>query len=143
MIATLIDTNVVLDYAEKREGFFEVAEKMFSQMWQGLFIGFVSASAVTDIYFLLKKRYKDSEIAISLLKVLLDALDVLAVNRETIETAIESGMNDFEDAVQAVAVKDFGIDIVVTRDKEGFRNSGLWVYSPEKFLEMLENEKLR
>ena len=138
MIATLIDTNVVLDYAEKREGFFDVAEKVFLQMWQGLFAGFVSASAVTDIYYVLKKRYKDSEIAVSLLKMLLDALDVLAVNRETIETAIESGMTDFEDAVQAVAAKDCGIDIVVTRDKEGFRNSGLQIYSPEEFLEMLK-----
>ena len=138
MIAALIDTNVVLDYAEKREGFFETAEMVFSQMWQGLFAGFVSASAVTDVYYFLKKQYKDSEIAISLLKMLLDALDVLAVDRKMIETAIESDMIDFEDAVQAAAAKDCGIDIVVTRDKEGFRNSGLRVYSPEEFLETLK-----
>lgn len=138
MITALIDTNVVLDYAEKREGFFDVAEKMFVQMWQGSFVGFVSASAVTDIYFFLKKRYKDTGIAISLLKMLLDALDVLAVDRKTIETAIESDMTDFEDAVQAAAAQNFGIDIVVTRDKTGYQNSGLHVYSPEEFLESLK-----
>jgi predicted nucleic-acid-binding protein len=138
VIAALIDTNVVLDYAEKREGFFETAEKVFLQMWQGAFVGFVSASAVTDIYFFLKKRYKDTKIAMSLLKMLLDALDVLAVSRETIDTAIESDMADFEDAVQAIAAQDFGIGIVVTRDKAGFRNSGLRGYSPEEFLETLK-----
>ena len=39
------------------------------------------------------------------------------------------------DAVQAAAAQDFGIDIVVTRDKSGFGDSGLRVYSPEEFLE--------
>ena len=47
-------------------------------------------------------------------------------------------VSDFEDAVQAAAAKDFGIDIVVTRDKTGFLDSGLRVYSPEEFLEALK-----
>ena len=43
-----------------------------------------------------------------------------------------------EDAVQAAAARDFGIDVVVTRDKTGFRDSGMQVYSPEEFLETLK-----
>jgi len=138
MINALIDTNVVLDYAEEREGFFEAAEKIFMQMRQGSFDGFVSSSAVTDIYFFLRRHYKSSEIAMSLLVMLLDALGVLLVDRQTIDTAIESGMQDFEDAVQAAAAHDFGLNIVVTRDKKGFLDSDLWVYSPEEFLKALE-----
>jgi len=137
MITALIDTNVVLDYAEEREGFFEVAEEIFMQMWQGSFIGFVSASAVTDIYFFLEKHHKSSETALSLLIMLLETLDVLAVDSQTIETAIESDMADFEDAVQSAAAQDCEIDIVITRDKTGFHDSGLNVYSPEEFLETL------
>jgi predicted nucleic acid-binding protein len=137
MMVALIDTNVVLDYAEEREDFVEVAEKIFMQMRQGTFAGFVSASSVTDIYYFLRKRYKDSVTAISLLKTLLNVLDVLTVDRHMIDVAIDSGMEDFEDAVQAAAAQDFGIDIVVTRDKTGFSNSTLQVYSPEEFLEKL------
>ena len=138
MITALIDTNVVLDYAEEREDFFEVAEKVFMQIWQGSFVGFVSSSAVTDIYFFLRKHYKSSETALSQLVTLLDTLEVLTVDRATIEAAIDSGMTDFEDAVQTAAAQDFGIDIVVTRDKAGFDNSGLQVCSPEEFLETLK-----
>ena len=138
MIKALIDTNVVLDYAEKREGFFEGAEKVFLQMLQGSFAGFVSASAVTDIYYFLERRYKEPEIVMSILKTLLDALGVLSVNRRTIEAAIASGMSDFEDAVQTAAAKHFGIEVIVTRDKAGFSNSGLNIYSPEEFLEVLK-----
>ena len=91
MIEALIDTNVVLDYAEKREEFFEVAEKVFVQMLRGAFVGFVSASAVTDVYYFLGRRYKDPEIVMSILKTLLGAIDVLAVDRGTIEAALASG----------------------------------------------------
>ena len=87
--------------------------------------------------FFLKKHYKSSEIALSHLVTLLDTLEVLTVDRATIEAAIDSGMTDFEDAVQAAAAQDFGIDIIVTRDKTGFGDSGLRVYSPEEFLETL------
>ena len=137
MRAALIDTNVVLDYAEEREAFVDVANELFAQMQQGTFDGFVSSSAVTDIYFFLKKHTKSSETALSLLIMLLKALGVLMVDDHTIETAINSGMKDFEDAVQAAAARDFGIDIVITRDKTGFHGSGLLVYSPEEFLESL------
>jgi predicted nucleic acid-binding protein len=137
MISVLLDTNVVLDYAEEREGFFEMAEKIFEMVKQKKVIGCVSASAVTDIFYFLLKRYKYPDFVISLLKKLIRILKILAVDNETIDTAIESGMLDFEDAVQAVAAQDFGIDIVVTRDKTGFQNSGMHVYSPEEFLEML------
>jgi predicted nucleic acid-binding protein len=47
-------------------------------------------------------------------------------------------MKDFEDAVQTAAAQNIGIDTVVTRDPAGFQNSGLRVYSPEKFLKALE-----
>ena len=138
MITALIDTNVVLDYAVKREGFFEDAKEVFVQMRQGSFVGFVSSSAVTDIYFFLKKHYKSSETALSQLVTLLDTLEVLTVDRQTIDTAIDSGMDDFEDAVQVAAAQDFGIDIVVTRDKTGYHDSTLRVYLPEEFLETLK-----
>jgi len=138
MISILIDTNVVLDFVEEREGFFEAAQKVFEIIMQRKVIGCVSASAVTDIYYFLLKRYKDPDFAISLLTKLIRILKILAVDRKTIETAIDSGMKDFEDAVQAAAARDFGIDTVVTRDKTGFHDSGLRVCSPEEFLETVK-----
>ena len=62
-------------------------------------------------------------------------LRILPVIRETIRVALDSGMDDFEDAVQAAAAQDFGVEIVVTRDKKGFHNSGLRVYSPDEYLQ--------
>jgi predicted nucleic acid-binding protein len=138
MISVLIDTNVILDYAEEREGFFEAAKNVLEAIKHREMKACISASAVTDIYYFLRKHYKERGIAISLLKKLIRTLEIIMVDRQTIETAIESEMFDFEDAVQAAAAKNFGIDIIITRDTMGFSNSGLQVYSPEEFLEEIQ-----
>jgi predicted nucleic acid-binding protein len=134
----LIDTNVILDYAEKREGFYGAARKVFETIKQMEMVSCMSASAVTDVFYLLQKHRKDPVLAMSLLKKLLRHLEVIGVDRRTIDTAIESGMLDFEDAVQTAAAQDFGINIVITRDKDGFSDSGLKVYTPEQFLDVMK-----
>ena len=64
-------------------------------------------------------------------------MTILTVGDRTIGDALALPMDDFEDAVQTAAAKDFGIDIVVTRDKEGFHNSGMQIYTPEEFLAII------
>jgi len=133
----LIDTNVILDAILRRGEFTRQARLLVRKHEEKLFHGFVSASAITDIYFIVEKE-KKRDFALLAIKKVVRMLTVIPVNLEIIETAIDSGMYDFEDAVQAAAAQDFGIDIVVTRDKAGFSNSGLQVYSPEEFLETLK-----
>jgi hypothetical protein len=72
-----------------------------------------------------------------MMELLYRSVRILPVIRKTIREALDSDMQDFEDAVQAAAAQDCGIDIVITRDKSGFHDSGLNVYSPEEFLETL------
>ena len=133
----LIDTNVILDAILPRGEFSRLARLLVRRHEEKTFQGFVSASAITDVYFLVEK-VKKRDLALLAIKKVVRMLTVIPVNLETIETAIDSGMYDFEDAVQAAAARDFGIDIVVTRDKTGFHDSGLRVCSPDEFLETLK-----
>jgi len=133
----LIDTNVALDYFLKREGFAENARRVFYALITDDINGCLSSSVVTDIYFSvnkLKKAHRAREVVEEVYRY----LTILTVSDETIGSALALPMDDFEDAVQAAAAKDVGIDIVVTRDRMGFHNSGLQVYSPEEFLEALK-----
>ena len=133
----LIDTNVALDYFLRREGFAENAKQVFHEIISGDINGCLSSSVVTDVYYCVS-RQKNASIARKVVEEVYRYLTILTVGEATIGEALVFPMDDFEDAVQAVAAKDYGIDIVVTRDKEGFRNSGLRVYSPEEFLETLK-----
>jgi len=135
-IFILLDTNVILDFAMKRGEHYVPARKIMKEIAEGRLIAHVSASQITDIYYFLEKKF-DHEEAIRMLVVLLESIRIIRIDEDTINTAIESEMTDFEDAVQAAAAQDCDIDIVITRDKTGFHDSGLNVYLPEEFLETL------
>ena len=132
----LLDTNVVLDFAMKRAGHYAPALRIMDEIADARLVAYVSASQITDIYYFLEKEFSHEK-AVQEIANLIDSVHIIGVDRKTIESAIESKMLDFEDAVQTVAAKDFGLTVVVTRDQEGFHNSGLQVYSPEEFLKTL------
>jgi len=133
----LIDTNVALDYFLKREGFAENARRVFHEIISGDTNGCLSSSVVTDLHYSISKL-KGPGIARGVVEEVYRYLTILTVSEETIGKALAMPMEDFEDAVQAAAARDFGIDAVVTRDKTGFHDSGLQVCSPEEFLETLK-----
>jgi len=99
----LIDLNILLDVFQKRERFFENSARVLAWIESGFVKGFVSAHIVMTLYYLFQKGRStaDAKAAITnLLKFLL----VAPINQETIEQALNLEMNDFEDAVQMIAV---------------------------------------
>ena len=136
MFFILLDTNVILDFAMKRTEHYAPAKGIMEKIADGHLIAHVSASQITDIYYFLEKRFSHAN-AMRMVVDLIESIRIIRVDEDTIRAAIELGLTDFEDAVQVVAAQDCGIDVVVTRDKSGFLNSGLQVYSPEEFLKQL------
>ena len=133
----LLDSNVIVDFVLKRPGFVENANRIFEIVETKILVGCISSSAVTDVYYIVENK-TNPNYAWEMVEYLYQTLLILPVVRETIRTALDSNMKDFEDAVQAAAAQNFDIDTVVTRDKKGFHNSGLQVYSPEEFLKALK-----
>ena len=129
----LLDSNVVVDFLLLRPGFAESAEDIFKQIKAGIVVGCISSSAITDVYYIIETK-TPTGYAWEMMEYLYQTLRILPVVRETVRDALDSKMDDFEDAVQAAAAKNCGINTVVTRDKLGFQNSGLRVFAPEEFL---------
>lgn len=96
----LIDANVVLDVLIKREPFFEKSAEALKLSSRKDVEEFVSASAITDIYYIVYKALKDREAAKGLISKLLKVVSVAAVSSDEINEAIKQDWADFEDAVQ-------------------------------------------
>jgi predicted nucleic acid-binding protein len=103
----------------------------------GIFDGSLSASSVTDIYYIIRRERKSKEIAITSLKRALGSLSVAAVRGDEIRRAIALDWDDFEDAVQYAVGESIGIDYVVTRDSAGFTGTAVPVVSPAVFLALI------
>jgi predicted nucleic acid-binding protein len=133
MNKNLFDTNIILDIALKRSPYYENAVKIFLKLDSKKIIGFVTASSITDIYYISKKQ-RGHEQAIAFILNLIEVLDILGVGKDIILIALKSGIKDFEDAIQACTAELNNIDIIITRNKDDFSRSKVKAYTPEAFL---------
>ena len=139
----LIDTNVMLDILLQREPHCRDAAKVNVLAEKKHIRSYISASAVTDIFYIAKKELKDTGKATELLKNILKTTRIASVTENCIYEALDLKWNDFEDSVQYVAGKNILADYIITRNANDFANSRIKAISPTEFLEIYgeaENE---
>ena len=127
----LIDTNVIIDIAQSREPFVPVARRLLKL--EGLRF-YVTASAVTDVYYLQKKHAGNTS-ARDFLSNLFNVIDILDVTASDCRTALMLPMADYEDALQAVCARRAKCGYIVTRDEQHYENAPVPAITPERFLE--------
>ena len=140
----LIDTNVVLDVLIRREPFFECSQLIMLASEQKIINGFVSASAITDIFYITKKHLKNKTATYKLLKEhLMRTISVAAVDGHKITEALNLEWDDFEDCVQYVIGESIAADYIVTRNPNDFINKQICVVNPEELLNIIVPAKKR
>ena len=130
----ILDTNIILDIALERREFFEDAKKVMILINQNGLSPFITATTITDIYYILKKS-KGHQPTIAFLSGLFNFIDIAGVTKDVVLTALTSVMTDFEDAIQVETAKLNGIDAIITRNDSDFEHSGLQVYTPDAFIQ--------
>ena len=128
----LIDTNVVLDFLQEREPFAENAARLFERIDAGEIEGFIAATTITNIYYIVRKA-AGAIVAQDAITQILTDLNICVVDRNVLEQAIALNFRDFEDAVQYVCGVVYSVDAIVTRDASGFVGVEIPVMSPEEF----------
>jgi len=129
----LLDTNIILDIALNRQGHSEKAKELIYFLNQKEIPFFVTATTVTDIYYVLKKSDNHTS-ALEFLQNFLLYADVAGVDKTIIIKALKSGLNDFEDDIQIQSAVFNQISTIVTRNKSDFKTSEVEVFTPEEFL---------
>ena len=132
----MIDTNVVLDVLLQREPFFQASYEVMKRSALEQVEGFVSATAATDIFYLLRKAMKDSKAAKDSLEKLSQLVCFADALGEDVHAALASGMPDFEDALLSAIAERCRMDCIVTRNTADFRASPVKALSPQEFLEL-------
>lgn len=134
----LIDTNVLLDFLLQRELFFQDAERLFQAIDSGQSVGYVTATTLTDIFYIARRHKRSIEQARQAVSETLTAMEICPVNRGVLEVAFSSGLADYEDAIQVACAVAQGLDAILTRDSQGFLNSSVPVLSVQECLHRLE-----
>jgi predicted nucleic acid-binding protein len=80
----LVDTNVVLDFLQEREPFVENAARLFERIDAGEIEGFIAATTITNIYYIVR-RAAGTKVAQDAIAQVLADLNICAVDREVVE----------------------------------------------------------
>ena len=135
----LIDTNILLDVLLKREPFYYKAVEVLELVQYDNVQEYVSATTVTDIYYIAYRYLKDKELVRKLLKKLMGIVSVAAVSEKEIEEALELAWNDFEDSVQYAVALLNEMDGIVTRNQKDYNRADMKVWSPEQVLQKFQD----
>lgn len=133
----LLDTNIVLDVLLKREPFCQEAKEIFGQIESGKINGFLCATTITTIYYLVSKTTTVSN-ANNIIQKLLLLFEIAHVNKEVLQQALQNSGKDFEDSVIYTSAELCGIDVIISRDLKGFKKSKVITKLPKEFLSTMK-----
>ena len=136
----LFDTNVLLDALLTRAPFAKSAISLLSAVELGDLQGYLCATTITTIDYLVSKAAGRST-ANDAVDQLLQIFEVAPVDRRVLQGALALEFTDFEDAVLYVSALFVGVDAVVTRDKKGFTLARIPILSPEELVALLSQSQ--
>lgn len=136
MKKVLIDINIIMDVAVKREGFIS-SQKVINYCIKKMIEGYVCSHEITTLSYLLQRKYNKQKASVFIKKVL-NMFLVLPSTGEILKSALNSKINDYEDAVIEVTGLKNDIDFIITRNINDFHDSRIVSLSPEEFLSRLK-----
>jgi predicted nucleic acid-binding protein len=137
-VKVLLDTNVIIDFALERQPWFADSEQIIYFAEQKQILGYISASTVSDIYYIIRKS-KGKELALEFLVNLSIFCQIAAVDSSVVSMALNVNFKDFEDAIQYSAAVINSLDIIVTRNPRDFPVAMPRILTPNQLIQEIEN----
>ena len=129
----LLDTNIVLDILLAREPFVDEAREIFLLIENHQVEGFICATTMTTIHYLIS-RQKNKASADEIVLNLLNLFEVALVDKQILQDASLNNGVDYEDSVIYTSAQYAQIDMIITRDKRGFKQSEISILNPKEYL---------
>ena len=132
----LIDTNVILDILMRRDPFFSNSYQAIRSAIEANTACYLSASAATDIFYVLRKHLKSPAEAKSRLHDLSQLVQFTDVQPMDINEALFAELSDFEDAVVDAVAARIGANYILTRNIKDFYGSNIRAVTPTEYLSL-------
>lgn len=137
----VMDTCIIIDALQNRQPFCEDAQKIFLLCANDEFEGFLTAKAITDIYYLTHRQLHNDKATREIIVKLCKLFSVVDTGSLDIINALSSEVSDFEDAVMIESAVRYGVDCIVTRNVKDYSKSSIPVFAPEEFISLLINRE--
>ncbi len=127
------DTDIILDLLARRTPFYHSAAQVFSLAEENELKVYVSALSFANLHYILRKNLPANK-TIETLKTLRKLVAVLPIDDGIIDMVLDSGLRDFEDAIQYSTALAKRLDCLITRNVRDYPKSSVAVCTAEEFL---------
>ncbi|RLD21348.1 MAG: PIN domain nuclease [Bacteroidetes bacterium] len=131
----LVDTNVVLDLLGKRIEFCHEAQELFTLSDHGKIQLCVSSLTIANTHYILTRQLKIAD-ARKILRQFKVLVEVLPLHDKILELSLDSNFRDFEDAIQYYSALEGKSDMIITRNKKGFKFARIPVLTAREYLSL-------
>ncbi len=132
-----LDTNILLDFINRRGAFFSDAEKVLAACAKDENSAYIASISVTNCFYILRKELP-LKTTKSIFRELLQIVDIADTSKQLILSAMENNdFSDFEDSLQSQAAEFVHAEYIITRDTKHFEKSVVPVLTPQEFLEIV------
>jgi predicted nucleic-acid-binding protein len=138
MRKVLIDLNIVLDMLTMRQDH-EAAAAVFDKCVKRKIKGYICSHEITTLsYFLEREKYEIKK-RNKIINMLLDNLSVLTAHEKILRDALNSEIDDYEDAVIDELSYNEEVDFIVTRDMKDFKKSKNSIHTAIEAIEIIDS----
>jgi predicted nucleic acid-binding protein len=114
-----LDTDVILDFVLRRDGFFGKAARLFQAGMEGRVVLLASSGSLKDVFYFARKPGGEKR-GREVVRLLLQVVEVCTLDRLMWEEALLSPIKDTEDALQIACAGRHQADFLVTRNLKDY-----------------------
>jgi predicted nucleic acid-binding protein len=129
-----VDANVLIDIITERRPFYNTAVNFISYCANQNYEIITNSLCISNAYYISQKVIRDVRVTKGKLASINSNCKVLPMDQEQLDIALISNFSDFEDALHNACATENYCTHIITRNKNGFRNSKLRVLTPLQFL---------
>lgn len=131
-----LDTNVVVDFLCERGQFYLPAARIVVKAFHKEITICCSSLTFATASYLMGRSKLDSATIFQKIASFCTLCTPTVVDQSTIDAALHSEFKDFEDALQYFSARQYGADVIITRNKADFDSSLIPCYEPTEFLSL-------
>lgn len=130
----LLDTCILLDFLQNRNGFGPAAKDLFIAIEKSHSRAYATVSSALDVYYIEHQAYHSKAMAMNSVKKMLSLVAILPSTPDDFHNAVDGPYSDLEDGVMIEAAKRNNMDAIVTRNGKDFAQSETKIYTPSSIL---------
>jgi len=136
----LIDTNVIIDWVQRRQPFSHDATQIIDLCMSKKIRGYLTAHTVLNVFYITRKTLTVEERR-DLSRLLCNRFDIIGIDRtQILDTMDADKFKDLEDGLQMQCAEEMHLDYIITRDIKDFQPSKVKAIQPQDFLAIMRSD---